>query len=101
MEKIEKRIKEIKEALSSLGDLRPGNVTKQYRKPKTKEGDYYQISYTHKMKSKSDYVRKGFVNEMKKQTKEYKKMRELVEEWIELGLIKSKMLMKNEGQRKP
>ena len=83
MANIDERIKEIKAELMALGDLRPGSITKQYRRPKEKEGAFYQISYTHKMKSKSDYVRKGFINEMKKQTKEYKNMKALMEEWID------------------
>lgn len=94
MDNIDERIKEIKAELMALGDLRPGSITKQYRRPKEKEGAFYQISYTHKMKSKSDYVRKGFINEMKKQTKEYKNMKALMEEWIDLGIEKSKILMK-------
>ena len=94
MEKIDQRISEIKIELQNLGDLRPGNITRQYRKPKEKEGAFYQISYTHKMRSKSDYVGKGFVNEMKKQTNEYRKMKALIEEWVELGIKKSKILMK-------
>lgn len=94
MNKIDARIKEIKNELQDLGDLRPGSITKQYRKPKVKEGAFYQISYTHKMRSKSDYVRKGFVKEMKAQTKEYKKMKALIEEWIDLGIEKSKIIMK-------
>ena len=94
MANIDERIKEIKAELMALGDLRPGSITKQYRRPKEKEGAFYQISYTHKMKSKSDYVRKGFINEMKKQTKEYKNMKALMEEWIDLGVEKSKILMK-------
>jgi hypothetical protein len=94
LDNIDERIKEIKAELMALGDLRPGSITKQYRRPKEKEGAFYQISYTHKMKSKSDYVRKGFINEMKKQTKEYKNMKALMEEWIDLGIEKSKILMK-------
>jgi len=94
MEEIDKRISEIKIELQNLGDLRPGNVSKQYRKPKEQEGPFYQISYTHKMKSKSDYIRTGFVNEMKKQTNEYRKMKALMEEWIDLGIKKSKLLMR-------
>ncbi len=88
------RIKEITNELQALGDLRPGSITKQYRKPKEKEGAFYQISYTHKMRSKSDYVGKGFINEMKAQTKEYKKMKALIEESIDLGVKKSKIIMK-------
>jgi hypothetical protein len=44
----------LEEELQGLGDLRPGSISKQYRKPKEeKEGGFYQISYTHKMRSKS------------------------------------------------
>ena len=94
MQEINKRIKEIKTELQSLGDLRPGSLTKQYGKPKEKKGVFFQINYTHKMKSKSDYVKKKFVEEMEIQLNEYKKMKALVDEWIELGIKKSKLLMK-------
>ena len=89
---------EIKKELQELGDLRPGSLTKQYAKPKEKKGSFFQISYTHKMKSKSDYVKKDYVNEMKKQLKEYKKLKSLIEEWIELGIMKSKLMMKTNNQ---
>jgi hypothetical protein len=89
---------EIKKELQELGDLRPGSLTKQYAKPKEKKGPFFQISYTHKMKSKSDYVKKDYVNEMKKQLKEYKKLKSLIEEWIELGIMKSKLMMKTNNQ---
>lgn len=98
MNKINKRIMEIKKELQELGDLRPGSLTKQYAKPKEKKGSFFQISYTHKMKSKSDYVKKDYVNEMKKQLKEYKKLKSLIEEWIELGIMKSKLMMKTNNQ---
>ncbi len=94
MQEISKRIEEIKNELQSLGDLRPGSLSKQYGKPKEKKGVFFQINYTHKMKSKSDYVKKDYVDEMEQQLKEYKKMRILVDEWIDLGIKKSKLLMK-------
>lgn len=97
MNKINERIMEIKKELQELGDLRPGSLTKQYVKPKEKKGPFFQISYTHKMKSKSDYVKKDYVNEMKKQLKEYKKLKSLIEEWIELGIMKSKLMMKTKN----
>ncbi len=94
MQEINDRIDEIKKELQLLGDLRPGSLTKQYAKPTEKKGGYYQINYMHKMKSKSDYVKKDFVDEIQKQLNEYKKMRSLIEEWIELGIKNSKLLMK-------
>jgi hypothetical protein len=99
MQEISERIKKIKNELQALGDLRPGSLTKQYGKPKEKKGVFFQINYTHKMKSKSDYVKKDFVEEMEIQLKEYKKMKALVDEWIELGIKKSKLLMKTKSNR--
>lgn len=99
MEKINNRISEIKEELQKLGDLRPGSLTKQYSNPKEKKRAFYQINYTHKMKSKSDYVKKEFVKEMEKQLKEYKKMKSLFEEWVDLGIEKSKLLMKTNTRK--
>ena len=56
---ISERIEAIKAELQQLGDLRPGSITMQYKDPKNKTGGYYQINYMHKMKSRSDYVKKA------------------------------------------
>jgi hypothetical protein len=97
---ISKRIEQIKLELQSLGDLRPGSLTQQYKDSKNKTGSFYQINYMHKMKSRSDYVKKDFVKIMEVQVKEYKKMKALVSEWVELGIIKSKLLMKTKSRGK-
>jgi hypothetical protein len=54
----------------------------------------------HKMKSRSDYVKKDFVKIMEVQVNEYKKMKALFSEWVELGIIKSKLLMKTKSRGK-
>lgn len=100
IEQITERIEEIKSEIQSLGDLRPGSISQQYKDPKNQKGGYYQINYMHKMKSRSDYVKKGFVDEMQTQIAEYKKLKLLMEEWIELGLNKSKILMKTNVRQK-
>ena len=94
MERMVKRIDAIKSEILHLGDLRPGSVTKQYGDPKNKKQPFHQINYTLKGKFKTDYVKKTFVDEMEKQTLEYKKLKELIVEWMELGIKKSKMMMK-------
>jgi hypothetical protein len=43
---IEQKIARIKEVLQTVGEMRPGSLTKQYQKPAQKQGGYYQISYT-------------------------------------------------------
>lgn len=92
-QEIAERIKEIKTELQLLGDLRPGSLTQQYKDSKKKLGGFYQLNYMHKMKSRSDYVKKEFVETMKEQLEEYKKLKLLVDEWIELGIMDSKLLM--------
>ena len=53
LHRIEDKIKTIKSQLKDVGDMRPGSLTKQYRNPKERTGAFFQISYTHKMKSKT------------------------------------------------
>jgi len=94
LEQIINRINEIKKEIQDLGDLRSGSLTKQYGDPKNQKRAFYQINYTQKGKFKTDYVKKEFVDEMIKQTEEYKKLKDLTTEWIELGILKSKLQMK-------
>jgi ribosomal protein L29 len=88
---IEKRVEKIKQELKSIQQMRPGSLTRQYHNPKDKTGAYYQLSYTHKMKSRTEYVRPEYVEQLSKQISEYKRFKELVEEWIELAIQHSKM----------
>jgi len=57
MKQIDKRIQVIKQVLMVIGEMRPGARTRQYKLPATKQGAYYQISYTHKMRSRTEYIR--------------------------------------------
>jgi len=85
---ITQRIKEIKQELLSLGDLRPGSLSKQKRSSKK---EYLQLSYTHQGKGHTEYVpvhRKEIVEE---QIANHRRLRELTKEWVELGLALCKM----------
>jgi Family of unknown function (DUF6788) len=93
---IEKRIKKIKSEIMLIDDMRPGSLTMQYKDPKKKIGGYYQISYTLNMKSKTEYVRKGCVDEVRQQIVNYKRFKALTEEWVALGIEHSKLAMKLE-----
>ena len=88
---IEKTIEKIKQELQTIQQMRPGSLTRQYHNPKDKTGAYYQLSYTHKMRSRTEYVRPEYVEQLRKQINEYKRFKELVEEWIDLGIQHSKM----------
>jgi hypothetical protein len=97
---LEKRIKQIKQELQTIGEMRPGSLTCQYHNPKEKTGAYYQLSYTHKMKSRTDYVRPEFVDRIREQIAGYKRFRMLVDEWIALALEHAKMKMAKEKRKR-
>lgn len=91
---IETQIEAIKQELQTVGGMRPGSLTVQYRVPKEKIGPFYQISFTHKMQSRTNYVRPQFVKRLKKEIKTYKRFKYLVEKWVELAIKQSQLGMK-------
>jgi hypothetical protein len=95
-ESLEKRIQNIKQQISRLGDLRPGALSQQYNicgnptcrckaTPPVKHGPYYQISFTRHGKSSSQFVREKDVKEVQQQLETYRQLRQLVDEWITLS----------------
>ena len=66
IQQIERRIDRIKRALLEIGPMRPGSLTRQYKDPQHHTGAYWQISYTRQMKSRTEYVRKEYVKEVRR-----------------------------------
>ena len=91
--RIEQEIEEIKRELMGIGDMRPGSLTRQYRNVEEKKWGFYQLSYTHKMKSRTNYVRAHQVAELREQIQTYRKFKRLVEKWIDLAIESSKIKM--------
>jgi hypothetical protein len=91
---IERRIERIKEALSRIGPMRPGSLTRQYKDRKNKTGAYWQISYTRHMKSRTEYVRKEWVPEIRGQIAAHKRFTQLIDQWIDLDIERSQLTMK-------
>ncbi len=93
---LESQIKKIKGELEALGDLRPGSLSEQYNvcgnpncrckeDPPKKHGPYYQLSLTRKGKSQTKFVKKPHLTEVKRQLKNYARLRALIDRWIELS----------------
>jgi len=99
---IEKKIAGIKEELRRIGEMRPGSLTYQYQKPKEKKGGFYQISYTYQMKSKTEYVKAEFVQELKRQIVTFKRFKKLMQQWVDLAIQHSqiKIQLAKEGKIK-
>jgi hypothetical protein len=90
---IEQRIKRIKESLEKIGPMRPGTLTRQYKYPKEGVGPYWQISYTRNMKSRTEYIRRECVADIRKQIATYKRFKRLIDQWIDLSIERSKLDM--------
>ena len=99
---LERRIQTIKNRIVALGDLRPGNLSEQYNvcgkagcrckaSPPVKHGPYYQISFTLRNKSRSQFVKREDLSTVKRQLRSYQRLRQLVDLWIELGLELSRL----------
>jgi hypothetical protein len=99
-EKIDKQIESLKAKLFSIGAMRPGKLTQQYRKPAEKEVPFWQLNYTYQMKSRTEYVRSESFPRIRKETANFKKCKELFEKWIELELQRSLLLTESEKQKK-
>ena len=74
--------------------MRPGSLTRQYRDSKNRTGAYWQISYTRQMKSRTEYVRKEWVLEIRKQIATHQRFKRLIEEWGDLSIEHSQLTMK-------
>jgi len=109
--RIEKQIEKIKKELMKLGELHPGSLSQQYnvcgkascrcKDPENprKHGPYYQVSYSRKGKSSSVFVRPEDVTSVKKQLVNYKKLMELVNLWIDLGLEQAQITGKTPSKK--
>jgi hypothetical protein len=93
IQQIERRIDRIKKALLDIGPMRPGSLTRQYKDPQHHTGPYWQISYTRRMKSRTEYVRPEWVKEVRRQTVTHKRFKALIEQWIDLGIEHSRLSM--------
>ena len=93
IQQIERKIERIKETLKGIGPMRPGSLTCQYKDPAHQTGAYWQISYTRRMKSRTEYVRKDWVAEVRRQTATHKRFKRLVDQWVDLSIEHSRLTM--------
>src|SRR6266704_652435 len=91
--RLQERIRAIQSQLARLGPMRPGCLSLQYRKPKEKSGAYYQLSYTYQMKSKTEYVPAELIPQIEQELAQYKRYRELTDEWFDMFITLSRLKM--------
>lgn len=82
------QIERIKAELMALDDMRPGSLSVQSR---SWGGQYWQLSYTHRGKGHTEYVREEKREEVQEQVANYKRFRELTKEWVDLAIERCKL----------
>jgi hypothetical protein len=93
IQQIERRIERIKRTLLEIGPMRPGSLTRQYKDPQHHAGAYWQISYTRRIKSRTEYVRQEWVKELRRQIVTHKRFERLVDQWLDLSIEHSRLTM--------
>jgi len=91
LQKKEKQIRRLLAGLARFGAMRPGTLTVQYRNPGERKTPFHQISYTHKGRSRSEYVRPACLPSVRREIDAYKKFRRLVGQIIDLSLEASRL----------
>lgn len=91
LQRTEERIEGVKAELMALGPMRPGSISQQYRLPKEKQRPFYQISYTHRMRGHSEYVRPENLRVLRTETANFRRFKTLIEQWISLALKASQL----------
>ncbi len=95
---VERHIAQVQRQLLALGPLHPGTISEQYnvcgnpscrcKDPKRpqKHGPYHQLSFTWQGKSSTRFLRPEQVEPMQRKVANYKRLRELMNEWVSLGV---------------
>ena len=87
---LERKIQRIKDELMTIQEMRPGKLSQQAHDPE-KLRLYWHLSYTHHMKSRSEYVRPDRLSIVRAQVKAFRRFKELTEKWVDLALEYAKL----------
>jgi hypothetical protein len=98
LSRVQRRLAQLQRQLLALGPLHPGSISEQYNvcgqpgcrckdphQPQ-KHGPYYQLSFTWRGKSSTRFLRPEQVEAMRQKVANYKRLRELMNEWVSLGV---------------
>jgi len=95
---IARKIERLKQQLAGLGPMHPGSLSEQYNvcgkpdcrckdpKDPQKHGPYYHLSFTWRGKGRTRFVRSERLAEVRQKVANYKRFRELTDEWVDLML---------------
>ena len=111
IQSLERKVQTLKTQLTALGDLRPGSLSKQYnvcgkpgcrcKHPKhpQRHGPYYQLSWVHRGKSTTQFIRRPWVKTVQSQIDAYRQFRKLTQRWVDLALQIAKLKLRAAAKR--
>lgn len=93
---LQTEIDKVKRQIAGIGDLRRGGLSLQHtvcgkpgcrcaRNPPQKHGPYYQLNYSMAGKSKTEAVHREDLITIRRQVRNYVKLRALVSRWMDLA----------------
>ncbi len=82
-EELRNQIERLKQNIVTVGDMRPGSLSRQTRKWGK---EYWQISYTHRGRGRTGYVSEANHEAVRGQTENHKKFKEWCAELVDLSL---------------
>lgn len=94
LKQLEERINRIRREMDQLGPMRPGSISRQYRNPQERKAPFYQISYTHQMKSRTEYLRRENLKAVRVEVANFRRFRKLVDQWTDTALKLSQLKTK-------
>src|SRR2546421_11294007 len=97
--KTKRRIQRTKAAPPAIAAGGRGSPPRQYKDPKNKRGAYYQLSYTRERKSRTEYVPRPCLPEVRREIRHYKRFKILTDEWVDLSIEQSRGKMKQRARR--
>ena len=95
---IQRRIGQIQRQLAGLGPMHPGSISEQYNvcgqpgcrckdpKQPRRHGPYYQLGYSWRGQHTTRFVKAEQVDQMREKLANYKRFRELTNEWVDLAM---------------
>lgn len=106
-ETLKEKIQSIKEDIQMMKIVRPGSISKQYnvcgkltcackdKEHPKKHGPYYVLSYRHRGKTRTEFIRQPFVADVEEWTDDYKRLWKMIDKWIDFSIKLSKLEMKD------
>ena len=90
---LDRVIARLREQMQMVGPLRPGSLSRQARGGKKPYGSYWQLSYTHRGKGHTEYIRDEAVKQVQEEIANYRRFRSLCDRLLAASIRRSQLLV--------